>query len=244
METDREQSRARHALITIEQHDTARALARSFGHRWASERDAPSALAYTDRVRYGGAGIDTAEIARAAVADAPENTIGGIYAPSVNADGDVEHTTGSGRLRYVIAPTGSVTLYVYRPAGEDDPEDAGIPTLRAIVANHTVDMIEAVRDSQSGRACARHWQALVEALTPLVGYEAAWNVLLPHVGPDVRLSMAPYNGSTLWTLVDAGAPAYEAQPGDVLPPPALVFPPRIRSLAEAFGMLRVESPAP
>lgn len=123
METDQEEapSRPRHAVITIEQHDAARALARSFGHRWASERDAPSALAYTDSLRYSGIGIDTAEIERAAVADAPENTIGGICAPEVasahvlgyRGPGDVPvvvHATGTRRLRWHILPDGETRL--------------------------------------------------------------------------------------------------------------------------------------
>lgn len=233
----------RYAVITIEQHDAARALARSFGHRWASERDAPSALAYTDRVRYQGEGIDTAEIARAAVADAPENTIGGIYSPEVGSAhvlgyrglGDVPvvvHATGTRRLRWHILPDGETRLYISRPNG-----DASIVVLSAAVdaARRVTITVGAHTEI---RPHARHWMALLEALVPLVGYECAWESVLPNVANDVRLSLAPCNGSTVWVLVDADAPKCEPQPGDVLPTPALAFPVGIRSLTEAFGMLR------
>ena len=234
----------RHATVTIEQHDAARALARSFGHRWASERDAPSALAYTDRVRYSGVGIDTAEIERAACADAPEDTIGGIYSPEVGSAhvlgyrglGDVPvvvHATGTRRLRWHILPDGETRFYISRPDA-----DSGLVVLSAVVSADRRDTTITVGTHATVRPHARHWMALLEALVPLVGYERAWEAVLSHVGNDVRLSLAPCNGSTVWALVDVDAPRYEAQPGDVLPPPALAFPAGIRSLTEAFSMLR------
>ena len=93
---------------SIRQLETAQALASAFGHHWA---DFPiEDLGCTTDSRVVGEAI-----IRWCKTDRPDWPG---MTPVWDADGDIVHATGSGRLSWTVDITGGATLNVWRPGDE------------------------------------------------------------------------------------------------------------------------------
>jgi hypothetical protein len=133
---------------SIRQLETAQALAQAFGHHWG---DFPleTLEAATDSQVVGEAIIRWCKTDRP---DWPGLT------PVWDADGDIVHATGSGRLSWTVDIAGGATINVWRPGDEC--------AISVRVEYGTVDI---ARLDVFGCARLRHWTALVDALSALVG---------------------------------------------------------------------------
>ena len=120
-------------VLPLAQWQAAYDLACAYGHTWPSqcERDGPIPLA------------DCCERARRADAD----RIIGQCCPTVTDAGGVEHTTGTGRTTWAIAPDGTTSIIISRPDG------AGV--IHAWVRSNTATLTDC-----GGELYPRHWEAL------------------------------------------------------------------------------------
>lgn len=137
-------------------------LASAYGHEGAG------ALT-TDQIETGAYSADQIWDLVSARNDAYEREVGfrpfgGIPFPTVDEDGDIVHTTGTGRLRWIISLDGMVSLEIRRPG------PIGV-VLRANV--HTDGDVWAGDTAPQGAYYQRHVDALETALTALVGEDAA-----------------------------------------------------------------------
>lgn len=131
----------------------AHALASAHGHEWAYlSVEVAQALWHLGAPRDGAR-----EIARVVGAMRHDGGLAGVAAPAVLDDGCVVHTTGTGRLSWVVAPDGSTTITIDRPTGA---------VLRAILADE--DILVYVL---GGEFFTRHVEALEGAMLAVLAGE-------------------------------------------------------------------------
>jgi len=133
----------------------AHILASTFGHEWTG---AVSPQGIKSLAIMGHLSVATIyEIVDAkAEGDKTPYWMRGIQAPTLSPEGDVVHTTGSGRLTWAITPEGDTTLTISRPGG--------IPCLVAHVSSWGDWRVE----RGSAPSEMRHAEALAFALRPLI----------------------------------------------------------------------------
>lgn len=108
---------------TIEQLRVALALALAYGHEWTDAFEAENPLRVDGwepltLEELDGWPVDEAAVAiarRLGEPDPEDQQFLGIDRPRWDADGDIQHTTGTGRLSWMIDVRGRVTLNVWRP---------------------------------------------------------------------------------------------------------------------------------
>lgn len=194
---------------TAPQFAALRALARAYGHGWATSEipDAHpiSGCLWTQSLIRE---FYTAVCRR----DALEPWQVGIPDPgSDDYSGSVCHTTGTGRVSWQVADDGTVGIAISRPApGRGDGEDrhAGVVVLSARVRGGAIEEIRtpdtrdhripdvhsATWSSDGGpRAEARHGDAMLEALCALIEPAAA-RVALEAAGVPLTESADPLQG--------------------------------------------------
>lgn len=123
-------------MMTREQARVARLIAAAHSHEWATV-EATEGLLHPEEIR--------------AATIAARNSIGlggGIEAPTVKNKA-VTHTTGTGRLQWVVYSGGEVLVAVHRNGHESPVLTAGISR-------------GGVRVARTGPACYRHWAALLD----------------------------------------------------------------------------------
>jgi hypothetical protein len=96
------------------------ALASQFGHEWAGSFHVEEEDFYRGPLRFEDfEGVEVGEAARTIRMVTEElrepGAMSGWSAPEWDFEGDVEHTTGSGRLSWNVSVEGVVTLNVWRP---------------------------------------------------------------------------------------------------------------------------------
>ncbi|HWQ28442.1 MAG TPA: hypothetical protein VNN12_05415 [Dehalococcoidia bacterium] len=125
------------------QLERAHALARAYGHEWG-------VLIHPVEIR----AIEDLSIIPALVAERRyERAIVGIDRPDVDDDGVIRHTSGTGRVSWVVAPDGRVEFRVNRPSGTvlvlDAPTDvaarASVSVLGTYYARHYREIERAIR---------------------------------------------------------------------------------------------------
>lgn len=101
--------------LTQEQYESALKLARAFGHEWAGAAESSGLFVGSgDKFAPTTELIDALVDAHHAANPRFEPWQAGISCPETDGS-DVVHTTGTGRLRWLVNGNGKVTIYVNRP---------------------------------------------------------------------------------------------------------------------------------
>lgn len=182
--------------LTVQQLTRAHALASAYHHLWADAPLetylallSPEQTITPDDIRRVSATLDCGPVP-------------GIDAPSLDADGDVLHVSGSGRLEWTISPTGDTRLAIRRPDPQD-PRGAGYVVIVADVSGQG-DTLTLEDDSWPATPSAyehtfsRHFLALKGAVLATgipearftAAYAPAWELIAAN---EVRDAEAAYN---------------------------------------------------
>lgn len=171
------------ATLTPAAVTAAHRLARAFGHTWG-QLELSEVLALSPLTPEG---IDALSMARLS-----EGPVGwGITAPAPDEDGDLVHTTGSGRLSWLIEPSGDTYIRVSRP-GELVVFAVSIRDGQVIPAEWTRTELVDTR--------SRHLWAAREAVTALLGeaggeafdqaFTGAWEIVAEQDADDIAAEVA------------------------------------------------------
>lgn len=153
-------------LLTQPQLARAHAPARAYLHEWANLN-----LNYWKRES-----LDVARIERA-VERVGRNSMPGIRAPWLDDGGYVVHTTGTGRLTWIIERDGRTTFFVSRPDG--DVLEAVVPAPNRGVRYEQFVGNEPIAVKVLGEFGSRHLDALLDALSVVAERWTAFQALAP-----------------------------------------------------------------
>lgn len=93
-------------------------LARKLGHEWAVVLKWEDLKGIdTDTLRPDTGVVPVSKIQELVEGKRQENDFPGVSAPEVNRNGEVVHTSSTGRIRYTVGVCGDVTIEVRRPTG-------------------------------------------------------------------------------------------------------------------------------
>jgi hypothetical protein len=183
--------------VSAVQFARARALALAHGHLWAQ---CPETEGLTDAEEI------LSVVTEWDAAEGVPSVCGGIYAPTVDEDGDVVHTTGTGRLSWCVYEDGHTTISIARPTGWvatvsvcpdgdwsvdvggeilERHVDAALVAVRALVPPATADDIERRLMALSAEPASAVEAILDRAVDWAVHLEASRE---NYIGEDARIS--------------------------------------------------------
>ena len=171
------------ATLTPAAVTAAHRLARAFGHTWGQ-------LSLTDVLALSP--ITPEGIDALCMAQLSEGPVGwGITAPTPDEDGDLVHTTGSGRLSWRVEPSGDTYIRVSRP-GDLVVFAVSIRDGQVVPAEWTRTELVDTR--------SRHIWAARDAVTALLGeaggeafdraFTGAWEIVAEHDADDIAAEVA------------------------------------------------------
>lgn len=172
---------------TLPQIVAAHDLARAFGHSWGLLPPPPAATGTVSAVAAHTRAASEAETRARCASMSPEDiedeVVGdlaclGVEAPSFNAVGQIEHTTGRRRLSWRVRRSGAVVVTVHRPAGD---------ALRVAVPADGSPPVVTRRGSGATAPERRHWEAALRCVLALRGEEVA-GAWLWRYAPEVALA--------------------------------------------------------
>ena len=163
-----------------------RALARAFGHGWATD---PAGPTDAEILALGLAGAVEAWEGRLAALDAADPDGGHEFLKWRGLAPAPEHRSGSGTVQWTVAPSGAVTVAVAVAAHYPRPEDAGRVLWRIAVGSDgavTGGMLPGTVWPEGG-----HEQACAASACKALGVPAAWVAPIPAPPPCPLVSKEP-----------------------------------------------------